>query len=143
VACAAVVSAPPRKLRRGNERRNDDWFAFVMLPTMIATLRTRYSHAYNRRRLSPKRLIDASRPARAVLNLCGGMGTSEDSSRVLRVVTFALCSWQEDDRMSSVALWDNIGTVHDAVGDCSADEPRYGRRVQEVMAALDYPRRVA
>jgi len=44
--------------------------------------------------------------------------------------------------MSRVAIWDNIGTVHNAIGDYIADEPRYMRRVQ-VMATLDYPRLVA
>ncbi len=39
--------------------------------------------------------------------------------------------------MSRVAMWDNIGTVHNAVGDYMPDEPRYMRRVQ-VMATLDY-----
>jgi hypothetical protein len=44
--------------------------------------------------------------------------------------------------MSSVALWGYKGTVHDAIGDYSAGEPRCLWRVQ-VMAALDYPCRVA
>jgi taurine dioxygenase len=39
-------------------------------------------------------------------------------------------------------MWDNIGTVHNAVGDYTADEHRYIRRVQ-VMATLDYARLVA
>jgi taurine dioxygenase len=39
--------------------------------------------------------------------------------------------------VGDVLMWDNIGTVHNAVGDYTADEPRYMRRVQ-VMAALDY-----
>ena len=34
-------------------------------------------------------------------------------------------------------IWDNIGTMHNAVADYPADEPRYMRRVQ-VMATLDY-----
>jgi taurine dioxygenase len=37
---------------------------------------------------------------------------------------------------------DNIGTLHKAVGDATADEPRTMRRVQ-VMATLNYPRLVA
>ena len=41
--------------------------------------------------------------------------------------------WEVGD----VLMWDNIGTVHNAVGDYTADEPRYMRRVQ-VMATLDY-----
>ncbi len=41
--------------------------------------------------------------------------------------------WTQGD----VLMWDNIGTVHNAVGDYTADEPRYMRRVQ-VMATLDY-----
>ena len=41
--------------------------------------------------------------------------------------------------VGDVLMWDNIGTVHNAVGDYTADEPRYMRRVQ-VMATLDYPR---
>ncbi len=46
--------------------------------------------------------------------------------------------WSEDD----VLMWDNIGTVHNAVADYTADEPRFMRRVQ-VMASLDYPTLVA
>ena len=34
-------------------------------------------------------------------------------------------------------MWDNIGTVHNAVADYMPDEPRFMRRVQ-VMASLDY-----
>jgi taurine dioxygenase len=41
--------------------------------------------------------------------------------------------WAEGD----VLMWDNIGTVHNAVPDYRADEPRYMRRVQ-VMATKDY-----
>jgi len=41
-----------------------------------------------------------------------------------------------------VLMWDNIGTVHNAVPDYGADEPRYMRRVQ-VMATRDYARLVA
>jgi taurine dioxygenase len=43
--------------------------------------------------------------------------------------------WSEGD----VLMWDNIGTVHNAVADYRADEPRYMRRVQ-VMATKDYAR---
>jgi taurine dioxygenase len=43
--------------------------------------------------------------------------------------------WAEGD----VLMWDNIGTVHNAIGDYTADELRYMRRVQ-VMATLDYER---
>ena len=39
-------------------------------------------------------------------------------------------------------MWDNIGTVHNAVPDYGADEPRYIRRVQ-VMASKDYARLAA
>jgi taurine dioxygenase len=46
--------------------------------------------------------------------------------------------WAEGD----VLMWDNIGTVHNAVPDYRADEPRYIRRVQ-VMASKDYARFVA
>lgn len=46
--------------------------------------------------------------------------------------------WTEGD----VLMWDNIGTMHNAVADYTADEPRYMRRVQ-VMATLDYPALVA
>lgn len=46
--------------------------------------------------------------------------------------------WAEGD----VLMWDNIGTVHNAVADYRADEPRYMRRVQ-VMATKDYARLVA
>ncbi len=41
--------------------------------------------------------------------------------------------WAEGD----VLMWDNIGTVHNAVPDYRPDEPRYMRRVQ-VMATKDY-----
>jgi taurine dioxygenase len=46
--------------------------------------------------------------------------------------------WTEGD----VLMWDNIGTVHNAVPDYAADEPRYMRRVQ-VMATKDYARLAA
>jgi taurine dioxygenase len=46
--------------------------------------------------------------------------------------------WTESD----VLMWDNIGTVHNAVPDYTADEPRYMRRVQ-VMATKDYARLAA
>jgi taurine dioxygenase len=42
-------------------------------------------------------------------------------------------AWTEGD----VLMWDNIGTVHNAVPDYRPDEPRYMRRVQ-VMATKDY-----
>ena len=41
--------------------------------------------------------------------------------------------WTEGD----VLMWDNIGTMHNAVADYLPDEPRFMRRVQ-VMASLDY-----
>ncbi len=41
--------------------------------------------------------------------------------------------WTEGD----VLMWDNVGTVHNAVADYLADEPRYMRRMQ-VMATRDY-----
>jgi taurine dioxygenase len=41
--------------------------------------------------------------------------------------------WSEGD----VLMWDNIGTVHNAIPDYRADEPRYMRRVQ-VMATRNY-----
>ena len=44
--------------------------------------------------------------------------------------------------VGDVLMWDNIGTVHNAVADYMADEPRYMHRVQ-VMASLDYPALVA
>jgi hypothetical protein len=44
--------------------------------------------------------------------------------------------------MSTVAIRDNIGAVHNTVGNSTAAEPRYMQRGQ-VMATLDYPRRVA
>ena len=47
-------------------------------------------------------------------------------------------AWSEGD----VLMWDNIGTVHNAVPDYRADEPRYMRRVQ-VMATKDYGRLAA
>jgi taurine dioxygenase len=43
---------------------------------------------------------------------------------------------------SDVLMWDNIGTVHNAVPDYRRDEPRYMRRVQ-VMATKDYGRLTA
>jgi taurine dioxygenase len=46
--------------------------------------------------------------------------------------------WAEGD----VLMWDNIGTVHNAVPDYRPDEPRYMRRVQ-VMATRDYARLAA
>lgn len=44
--------------------------------------------------------------------------------------------------VGDVLMWDNIGTVHNAVADYMPQEPRYMRRVQ-VMATLDYPALVA
>jgi taurine dioxygenase len=44
--------------------------------------------------------------------------------------------------VGDVLMWDNIGTVHNAIGDYTADEPRYMRRVQ-VMASLDYEKLAA
>lgn len=41
--------------------------------------------------------------------------------------------WEQGD----VLMWDNIGTVHNAVADYLPSEPRYMRRAQ-VMATLDY-----
>ncbi len=41
-----------------------------------------------------------------------------------------------------VLMWDNIGTMHNAVADYGPDEPRYMRRLQ-VMATLDYGRLAA
>jgi taurine dioxygenase len=41
--------------------------------------------------------------------------------------------WAEGD----VLMWDNIGTVHNAIPDYGQDEPRYMRRIQ-VMATKDY-----
>ena len=46
--------------------------------------------------------------------------------------------WAEEQ----VLMWDNIGTVHNAVADYRPDEPRYMRRVQ-VMATKDYARLAA
>jgi taurine dioxygenase len=46
--------------------------------------------------------------------------------------------WTEGD----VLMWDNIGTVHNAVADYRADESRYMRRLQ-VMATKDYARLAA
>jgi len=39
--------------------------------------------------------------------------------------------------VGDVLMWDNIGTVHNAVADYTFDEPRYMRRLQ-IMATLDY-----
>ncbi len=44
--------------------------------------------------------------------------------------------------VGDVLMWDNIGTVHNAVADYTPREPRYMRRAQ-VMATLDYPALVA
>jgi len=44
--------------------------------------------------------------------------------------------------VGDVLMWDNIGTVHNAVADYTPTEPRYMRRVQ-VMATLNYPALVA
>jgi taurine dioxygenase len=44
--------------------------------------------------------------------------------------------------VGDVLMWDNIGTVHNAVADYMPDEPRTMRRAQ-VMATLDYPALVA
>lgn len=41
-----------------------------------------------------------------------------------------------------VLMWDNVGTVHNAIPDYRPDEPRYMRRVQ-VMATRDYTSLVA
>jgi taurine dioxygenase len=46
--------------------------------------------------------------------------------------------WAEGD----VLMWDNIGTVHNAIADYRADEPRTMRRVQ-IMATKDYARLAA
>jgi taurine dioxygenase len=46
--------------------------------------------------------------------------------------------WTEGD----VLMWDNIGTVHNAVADYPPDEPRYMRRLQ-IMATKDYARLAA
>jgi len=46
--------------------------------------------------------------------------------------------WAERD----VLMWDNIGTVHNAIPDYRPDEPRYMRRIQ-VMATKDYARLAA
>jgi taurine dioxygenase len=46
--------------------------------------------------------------------------------------------WAEGD----VLMWDNIGTVHNAVADYMPDEPRYMRRAQ-VMATHDYTKLAA
>jgi taurine dioxygenase len=47
-------------------------------------------------------------------------------------------AWAESD----VLMWDNVGTVHNAVANYRPDEPRYMRRVQ-VMATKDYARLAA
>jgi alpha-ketoglutarate-dependent taurine dioxygenase len=46
--------------------------------------------------------------------------------------------WAQGD----VLMWDNIGTMHNAVADYRADEPRYMRRLQ-IMATKDYARLAA
>ncbi|HEX4828334.1 MAG TPA: TauD/TfdA family dioxygenase, partial [Xanthobacteraceae bacterium] len=47
-------------------------------------------------------------------------------------------TWAEGD----VLMWDNIGTVHNALADYLPNEPRYMRRVQ-IMATKDYARLAA
>lgn len=44
--------------------------------------------------------------------------------------------------VGDVLMWDNIGTVHNAIADYMPNEHRYMRRAQ-VMATLDYPALVA
>jgi len=44
--------------------------------------------------------------------------------------------------VGDVLMWDNIGTVHNAIADYTPQEHRYMRRAQ-VMATLDYPALVA
>jgi taurine dioxygenase len=44
--------------------------------------------------------------------------------------------------VGDVLMWDNIGTVHNAIADYMPSEPRFMRRAQ-VMATLDYPALVA
>ena len=44
--------------------------------------------------------------------------------------------------MSRFGLWDNVGAMHNAIGDYVTDDLRYVRRIQ-VMATLDYARLVA
>ena len=44
--------------------------------------------------------------------------------------------------VGDVLMWDNIGTVHNAIADYMPEEHRYMRRAQ-VMATLDYPALVA
>jgi taurine dioxygenase len=44
--------------------------------------------------------------------------------------------------VGDVLMWDNIGTVHNAIADYMPNEPRYMRRAQ-VMATLDYSALVA
>ena len=51
----------------------------------------------------------------------------------MRADYFHAHQWAEGD----VLMWDNIGTVHNAIADYTPDEPRYMRRLQ-VMATLDY-----
>jgi taurine dioxygenase len=58
--------------------------------------------------------------------------------RATRADYFHAHHWAVGD----VLMWDNIGTVHNAIPDYRADEPRYMRRVQ-VMATKDYARLVA
>jgi taurine dioxygenase len=43
---------------------------------------------------------------------------------------------------SSGMMWDNVGTVHNAIADYLPHEPRFMRRAQ-VMTTLDYPALVA
>jgi taurine dioxygenase len=55
-----------------------------------------------------------------------------------REAFFYAHTWTEGD----VLMWDNIGTVHNAIPDYRPDEPRYMRRIQ-VMATKDYARLAA
>jgi taurine dioxygenase len=74
-------------------------------------------------------------------------GMAEDESADLLAFLFAhqeqatffhAHRWSPGD----VLMWDNIGTVHNAVADYGPGEPRYMRRVQ-VMATQDYARLAA
>ncbi len=74
-----------------------------------------------------------------------GMGDAESAELLQALFAhqaqekyFYAHQWTEGD----VLMWDNIGTVHNAVADYRTDEPRYMRRLQ-IMATKDYARLAA
>ena len=86
------------------------------------------------------------RPPRAVLQprLCHADRGAGPRRRATRMLEYLFRHQAQEKYLYSHAwtpgdllMWDNIGTVHNAVADYGPDEPRYILRVQ-VMATLDY-----